>query len=721
MTFLNPALAFGALAFAIPLIIHILNRSRFKTIDWGAMHLLESVIKVNHKRFRLDQLILLLVRCLIPALLAFCIARPLLTSSKTMDAETPVSLLILVDASYSMDTIEQGGTRFDQALQSARQLVESASKGSDVHVIMMGSQPMPLFDQPVFDLDAVNRRLESFQGGFGSGNVTTAIQQSLQVLSGMSNPHREIVIISDFQQKDWQELIADNASNIKPLFEAAKLKPILTLLPIGKPKTENVSIESIEYPQKAIGAGEPLSFRVNILNQGPAQITNARVVFRVDGQDAGVSQVTLAPNGSTQVLFTHTFEQSGSHLVEAEVAADDALQTDNKFALSVTAWERIKVLLVDGDPDPDPLKSESDFLQIALTPFTLGRFQLADLIESETINENGLNQETINDADLIVLANVKRLTDDRTLYLSQFVENGGVLFVFPGDQIDLKWYREKMFAAGQGILPVPFGPRKSGQPQPVRIVAQRFDHPSLEFFNEPSNGDLSQAGIQHYHLLEENAELTPLEKRTEASVMARFDNTDPFLIECGFGKGIVIQMATTCDADWTDLPTKPEFLPLMQQLVTTSASRLVPKRNLFPGEPAVAVFALDTSIQTIPVKTPQGTERVIQAVEVAGQKKASFPATLRPGVYRFATDKGNIQFAVQTDRAESDSALLESKQMDDMSKLLDAHVVNSVTDYLAQDNLRRNGSEIWKYILMAFLGFLFLEIVLQQRFSRVRV
>ena len=108
MTFLNPALAFGALAFLIPLAIHILNRSRFKTIEWGAMHLLESVIKVNHKRFRLDQLILLLVRCLIPALLAFCIARPLLTGSKTMNPNTPVSLLIVLDTSYSMEAMEKG-------------------------------------------------------------------------------------------------------------------------------------------------------------------------------------------------------------------------------------------------------------------------------------------------------------------------------------------------------------------------------------------------------------------------------------------------------------------------------------------------------------------------------------------------------------------------------------------------------------------------------------
>ena len=82
MIFGNPALAWGALAFSIPLILHILNRSRFRQVEWGAMHLLESVVKVNHKRLRIEQLILLLVRCAIPALLAMCLARSTALASR---------------------------------------------------------------------------------------------------------------------------------------------------------------------------------------------------------------------------------------------------------------------------------------------------------------------------------------------------------------------------------------------------------------------------------------------------------------------------------------------------------------------------------------------------------------------------------------------------------------------------------------------------------------
>ena len=119
MTFLNGILAFGAAAFAVPLIIHILNRSRFRTIQWGAMHLLDSIVRVNHKRFRIEQLILLLVRCAIPVALAFCLARPVLTGWRDLAGDAPVSAVILLDTSYSMDASSAEGKHLDLAVEQA--------------------------------------------------------------------------------------------------------------------------------------------------------------------------------------------------------------------------------------------------------------------------------------------------------------------------------------------------------------------------------------------------------------------------------------------------------------------------------------------------------------------------------------------------------------------------------------------------------------------------
>ena len=79
MTFLNGILAFGAIAALVPLLIHIFNRSRFKVVAWGAIHLLESVLRKNRRQVQLEQLILLLIRCAIPILFAFALARMVVT------------------------------------------------------------------------------------------------------------------------------------------------------------------------------------------------------------------------------------------------------------------------------------------------------------------------------------------------------------------------------------------------------------------------------------------------------------------------------------------------------------------------------------------------------------------------------------------------------------------------------------------------------------------
>lgn len=138
MTFLNGILLFGMAALAVPLVIHILNRSRFRTIPWGAMHLLDSIVKVNQKRFRLEQLILLFVRCAIPAALAFCLARPLLTGWKQLAGDDPVSAVILLDTSYSMDTRSAAGTLLDRAVAEATHIMRGMSRGSQVAIIQTG-------------------------------------------------------------------------------------------------------------------------------------------------------------------------------------------------------------------------------------------------------------------------------------------------------------------------------------------------------------------------------------------------------------------------------------------------------------------------------------------------------------------------------------------------------------------------------------------------------
>lgn len=748
MTFLNDALVFGAVAAAIPIILHILNRSRFRQVEWGAMHLLESVVKVNHKRFRFEQWILLLVRCAIPVLLALCLARPVLTGSRMLAGDTPVSMVILLDTSYSMEASAAGVQHFEKAVDAACQIIEASSRGSEISVVQTGGVPTPVFDQPVFDSDAVVRRVRMLQAGYGASDMQQSLNEGLTVLAGMSHGRRELIVISDFQPNDWSGA-ARVADAIRQQVDSMEVKPELSLLKVGEPVVDNVSIESLIFSNRPLGVGQQLTVRANLKNHGDADIPGARVILKVDGQEQSFAQMKLEGGSETQTLFPVSFDKPGSRVIEVEVVVDDPLKTDNTFAAAVDVWGEIDVLLVDGDPSSQPLKGETDFLAVALTPFSFGRSKLTDLVKTKTVSWNAnLNTEFERAPDVVVLANVPKLTDTQANALRVYVEAGGSVLICAGNRIDASWYNKHLYAE-RGLLSAEFGvPRGmiNEQGRSARIVAQHFEHPSLQFFNDASNGDLSTAEIRQWYelrlpkdgeIIKTSLSMAQDEMMSDAGatpapvVMARLDNGDPLFVEKTLGDGVVVQMATAADADWSDLPMRPFFVPFMQQIVTTMATQLTPPRNIRTGDPAVAIFSSqpkdadaassEVGSLNLSITLPDGSRRNLVPTTQGSQQTVRFEATRQPGVYTVeGPETPPVNFVASTSRTESDLQTLDDPKLALLAEQLQGHVVKSSQAYIEADRLRRHGREIWKYVLMAFLAFLFLELILQQRFSKVQ-
>ena len=732
MTFLNAALAFGAAAFAIPLIIHLLNRSRFRTIPWGAMHLLEAVVRVNNKRLRIEQLILLAVRCAIPVLLAFCLARMVLTGWQALPGDAPSSAVILLDNSYSMDAAGNGGSHFAQAVAQAVTIVDTLNRGSEVAIVQTGGGPAPLFDNPVFDPETVNRKLLLLEGGYGASQMAESLDFGLGILQGMANTRRNLIVISDFQRSDWQSMPDTTIERIRRQIDAMPIPPAVTLLQVGRQIEENVSVESLAFSNTALGVGQDLQVRANLRNHGTKVYQGARVLFRIDGTQDSVSQVALGADQTAQTLFTCRFETPGSHVIEVEVAVDDQLETDNRYAAAVPVLERIDVLLVDGAPSSQPLESETDFLSVALTPFTFGRVKLSDLIETQTVPAAKLTPGSVSAARVVVLANVAKLTPDQVHLLAEYVRGGGSLLIFAGDKINTDWYNQTLLGGTDGFLPMPIDALGGSLEEPqksTRIVAQHFEHPALQVFNDRANGNLADAEIWKWYRFghaeggqsQGNTEGMPVSARAEPLVMARLETGDPLIVQRPFGDGLVIQVATACDADWSNLPMRPSYLPLMQQLITTIASQVAPPCNIKAGEPAIALLPGDAAGVPLSLVAPDGTRHTVRPVARGTHSLVQFGRTRRPGIYTLTgPDAQGLHFVAQTSREESDPRLLDPEQIEKLAADLGAELVDSGAEYVELDKTRRHGREVWRFLLFGVMGLMFVELILQQRFTRVR-
>src|SRR5215212_758969 len=104
--FVSPGfLVAGAALVALPILIHILNRRRYKVVNWAAMEYLLAAMKKNRKRLKFEQWLLLATRCAVLLFLGLALARPLGcggSSIAALAAERTGLHVFVIDNSYSM-------------------------------------------------------------------------------------------------------------------------------------------------------------------------------------------------------------------------------------------------------------------------------------------------------------------------------------------------------------------------------------------------------------------------------------------------------------------------------------------------------------------------------------------------------------------------------------------------------------------------------------------
>ena len=290
------------------------------------------------------------------------------------------------------------------------------------------------------------------------------------------------------------------------------------------------------------------------------------------------------------------------------------------------------------------------------------------------------------------------------------------MLIFPGNRVNTDWYHRTLRAAG--LLPLPFtalaGGLEDGKPR-AKIVVQPFTHPALELFNDARNGNLADAEMKLWFQLGTRRE----QSDSALAVLAQLSSADPFLVEKKFGEGRVLQCAVPCDADWSNLPVRPVFVPLMQRLVIYLASQAQPPRNVEVGQPLAAFVPRAHVGRKAHFHAPDGERHEVEITGRGALGYVEFTRTSRPGTYTLtAPDGGPTPFVVSTARTESDLRQLSPTERQTLAESLEATLLGSVAEYQQQDKNRRFGREVWQPLLAAVLALCFGELLLQQWFAR---
>jgi len=715
MNFLNAILLAGAAAFLIPLLIHLLNKRKVVTVRWGAMHLLYEVIRQRKRKMKIEQLLLLITRVAIPIVLALCLARPVLTAMQSLGLGSS-SLIVMLDDSFSMrapaaQTALPGGTVLEQARQDMQTMLTDLPKGSSAQVILSGGSPRKLLDQATTALDLVPKKLTDLPATSGPLAANEAFQAATSAFNDSPNAAREVLIVSDFQQADWQA-IADGAT-LPALENLSKQepKPQITFYRVGSDLAENLSIASADISALVAAESQPIGLRVRIKNHGKRPWQDIPVHLEADGARLRTARVSLAPEGEAVLSFTHAFDKVGDHSLSVRLEGD-TLADDNAFHSIIQIRNQLNVLLIDGKPGIEPLTGATDFLDIALTPHTTAATTLKDLIRTKKIDARKLREDDLRQQEVIILADVDRLQGRAMTDLDKFVKDGGGLLIFAGPECDLDWYNRELFRKGEGLLPALIKGQTHADASPARILQQRNTHPAALYFNDARGGRLQDAEFRHWF------EFSPQGDQTQR--IFNLDRNAPLFVEKKHGRGRVIAAATTANAEWSNLPLQPFFVPLMQRLTTYLATvGSAPAWQLIGTPIRLSLEKTDITAE-FTLRDPTGQSQTLKPTKEGENIYLQSPAITQPGIHqlqRTGSEKVTLH-TFNTDNTESNLKPLSTPDLQKIAQRHDAAFADNLPAYQALDRTRRHGNELWQPLLIALLVLLFFEVLLQQRIAK---
>lgn len=664
VVFLGAALAGGLALLALPTIIHLISKRRARRVRFAAMELLLKSKKRTARSVRLRQIVLLIVRTLLVAALAVAIMRPVWRDEpKAATTNAPLAVVVAIDTSASMRATLDGQSAFDRARRKAEAALRELPDDVRTALVTCGPEPREPTGAPSFDRRPVLDHLRALQPGYGTSDLSACVAAG-RALARLTpgEGERRVVVFSD---------LAAHALGAGPAAVDGAGLVVEWVSAWDEDPPPNHGLASVA-PERASGpAGDGVVVKFAVARFGGADV-EVPADLLVGGRRVARLLLPLSPGRTIERSFTHGVADDGE-APPGEIVLQlgrDALDVDDQAVLPVDLPRPLKVVLVDGAPQPIPFRDEVFYLESALrqTKGARGRVVL-DVLPPER-----LDAAAIAGARVVVLANVARLEDAAARALVDFVRAGGGLFLTMGDQVDVEWAN----AALQDVLPGTLRGAKGQALLDDAALAEtlsfaRFlvDHPALE----PLSGGGEEEGGALVGLTRVRTHTTMLiepDASADREILARFSNGTPALVERQVGEGKVLLLATTIDRDWSDLAIRPGFLPLVQQLVLHLAGALHDggPRILQVGQPRSIVPPRGAA--AIEVTSPTGVKtRLPVAADAEGRGAVVYAATDVPGLYRVASiveggeprEVVGERFSVLAPRAESDLTRASSDQL----------------------------------------------------------
>lgn len=750
--FLAPALAVaGAAAVSIPIAIHLLSRMRRKPVRWGAMRFLQLAMKQQRNRLRLESFLLLLVRCLLVLIAGLALASPVLTgcAARLTGGLDPSgrTVHLVIDNALSTQAAETADrTRFDRHRAAALAMLDALSP-RDAVAVWSGARPAEaVVDPPTTDHAAVRAAIEAMTPRHSVSDVPAALQGADEQLerAGVPDGRGVVAVLGDFPVSaeylstappgalsglgDAVDLVVSRPSGVVGNVQVSALRPRRAMVLTQGPASATVAVS---VTLRRLGAGSaaartPIKLTLHDAD-GTERTSMLRTLSWAPGQvEASLNAELLLDDG-----FTPPEAGAAAALVRVEIqsAASDALAADNTAWATVTIKPGFTVGVID---DPTPGASADAFepgrlLAAALSPGG----QETESVVTLAIEPGAVSTEALADCDALFVLRPDLLPSSSWDTLARYAEAGGLVWITApltdGSAVWPESLRRAFAVDWQiGLEPVSLAPGVGGvavdlrrpAPEPLELLAADWVD-LLRPLRVTRTLDVLVAEQDAWIALAE-----PTDERAPAVITPGADAPDPapfrraLLAHHETGDGVVLLLATPVDTRWTNLPTKPLFVPLLHE--TMRGVLGAPQRGLGPfvsGDRPALPGGYSGALRPLGGADTGDDDVQLQTIEAGAQPAAALD---RPGVYLMVGDAGRPPIAVNPPAEAGDTRPAGERQLAQWLDGLGAWRFFEPAKPGASLRLAETGANIGWALLWIVLALLIIETLLARWVSHAR-
>ncbi len=544
-------------ALLIPVAVHLLNKMRYKTVDWAAMHFLLKLQKASARRAKLMEMLLLATRILLVLAIVLSFSRPVSGGwlSRAISND-PECVLILLDRSLSMsEKISSAGiSKLERALEVIKHSAEQRPANRYVLLESVLRQPVELADLKALDSLDLTTQTET------AANIPAMFQAAVEYLVQNKVGQSEVWVFSDLQSSNWRPEDPSWKSTADAIAGLGFATGVY-VMDLSSRDSENTTVSAISAELRE--ADGRLADKKDDAQAGaePAVHLAVKLGFTTSHPQQKALPLAITVNGArsqTQIPFE---SQRQTHLLRIPYPSDqsgwgkceipaDLNQCDNS---AYFVWPKTKP--AEATIIGDSLAARR--LQLACAPEHESKQRTARIIPSRSLDAAVLDR-----TDFLIWADGAPSANQGSL-IKQWLESGGALLAFPPANDD-----------ASGLEGIAWNRTETGaQPYPVT---------SWDEHDGPLSKTESGANLP-IHMLRVSKRQIPVSSGT-SHIVATFSDGQSFLTRVGTGKGQIYLAATRPSEDWSSLHEGTVLLPLVQRMLMEGRSLRQPPTNAFAGE-----------------------------------------------------------------------------------------------------------------------------------------